>query len=88
MNQNFWIIALIAFINSHNFTVLILIIYLYGKQFGLSDFQTSILFLISSIAEFFAIPVIGKLSDRFRRKPLAIVMSSQNSLSEARPRHT
>ncbi|MBW4612319.1 MAG: MFS transporter [Desmonostoc vinosum HA7617-LM4] len=73
MNRNFWIIALIAFINSLSFTVLIPIIYLYGKKFGLSDFQTSLLFSIYSIAQFFATPVIGKLSDRFGRKPLLII---------------
>jgi len=73
MNRNFWITALIAFINSLSFTVLIPIIYLYGKQFGLSDFQTSLLFSIYSIAQFFATPVIGKLSDRFGRKPLLII---------------
>lgn len=73
MNRNFWIVALIAFINSLSFTILIPIIYLYGKQFGLSDFQTSLLFSIYSIAQFFATPVIGKLSDRFGRKPLLII---------------
>ncbi|MFK0731715.1 MAG: MFS transporter [Gloeotrichia echinulata GP01] len=73
MNRNFWITALIAFINSLSFTILIPIIYLYGKQFGLSDFETSLLFSIYSIAQFFATPVIGKLSDRFGRKPLLII---------------
>lgn len=42
MNRIFWITALIAFINSLSFTILIPIIYLYGKQFGLNDFQTSL----------------------------------------------
>ncbi len=73
MNRSFWIIALIAFINSLSFTILIPIIYLYGKQFGLNDFQTSLLFSIYSLAQFFATPVIGKLSDRFGRKPLLII---------------
>ncbi|MBD2294808.1 MFS transporter [Anabaena sphaerica FACHB-251] len=73
MNRNFWITALIAFVNSLSFTILIPIIYLYGKQFGLTDFQTSLLFSIYSIAQFFATPVIGKLSDRFGRKPLLII---------------
>ncbi|WP_373528520.1 MFS transporter [Nostoc sp.] len=73
MNRNFWITALVAFVNSLSFTVLIPIIYLYGKQFGLSDFQTSLLFSTYSIAQFFATPVIGKLSDRFGRKPLLII---------------
>ncbi|MCF4969060.1 MFS transporter [Nostoc sp. CMAA1605] len=73
MNRVFWIIALVAFINSLSFTILIPIIYLYGKQFGLSDFQTSLLFSIYAIAQFLATPVIGKLSDRFGRKPLLII---------------
>jgi predicted MFS family arabinose efflux permease len=73
MNQKFWIVALIAFINSLSATILIPIIYLYGKQFGLNDFQTSLLFSIYSITQFFATPVIGKLSDRFGRKPLLIL---------------
>lgn len=73
MNRSFWIVALIAFINSLSFTILIPIIYLYGKQFDLSDFQTSLLFSIYALAQFLATPVIGKLSDRFGRKPLLII---------------
>jgi len=73
MNRNFWIIALIAFINSISLTILIPTIYLYGKQFGLNDFQTSLLFSTYSVAQFFATPIIGKLSDRFGRKPLLII---------------
>ncbi|MEY3223739.1 MAG: Tetracycline resistance protein class [Cyanobacteriota bacterium] len=73
MNRIFWITASIAFINSLSFTILIPIIYLYGKQFGLNDFQTSLLFSTYSIAQFFATPVIGKLSDRLGRKPLLII---------------
>jgi predicted MFS family arabinose efflux permease len=73
MNRNFWITALIAFINSLSFTILIPIIYLYGRQFGLNDLQTSLLFSTYSLAQFFATPIIGKLSDRFGRKPLLII---------------
>jgi multidrug resistance protein len=73
MKRTFWIIALIALINSLSFTILIPTIYLYGKQFGLNDFQTSLLFSIYSLAQFFATPVIGKLSDRYGRKPLLII---------------
>ena len=73
MNRHFWIVALISLINSLSITILIPVIYLYGKQFGLTDFQTSLLFSTYSIAQFFATPVIGKLSDRFGRKPLLII---------------
>jgi multidrug resistance protein len=73
MNRNFWIIALISLINSLSITILIPVIYLYGRQFGLNDFQTSLLFSAYSVAQFFATPVIGKLSDRFGRKPLLVI---------------
>ena len=73
MNRKFWIIALISFTNSLSFTVLIPVLYLYGRQFKLDDFQTSLLFAIYSFAQFFATPVFGKLSDRFGRKPLLII---------------
>jgi MFS family permease len=73
MNRKFWIIALISFINSLSFTILIPVLYQYGRQFKLDDFQTSLLFAIYAIAQFFATPIIGKLSDRFGRKPLLII---------------
>jgi len=73
MTKNFWIIALISLINSLSVTILLPTIYLYGRQFGLNDFQTSFLFAIYSLSQFFATPVIGKLSDRLGRKPLLIL---------------
>ncbi len=73
MNRTFWITALVAFINALSLTILIPVLYLYGRQFGLTDFQTSLLFSIYAIAQFFATPIIGKLSDRFGRKPLLMI---------------
>jgi MFS family permease len=73
MNSTFWIVALINFVNALSFTILIPTIYIYGKQFQLDDFQTSGLFAVYSIAQFFATPIIGKLSDRLGRKPLLII---------------
>ena len=73
MQPTFWITALVSFINSLSFTILIPTIYLYAKQFQLTDFQASLLFGMYSIAQFFATSVIGKLSDRFGRKPLLLI---------------
>ncbi len=84
MNRNLWITALIALINFLSLTVLISIIYLYGKEFGLSDFQASLLFSIYSIAQFFATQVIGKLSNRFGRKPLLIISLAATALAFAK----
>ncbi|MGL5871311.1 MAG: MFS transporter [Xenococcaceae cyanobacterium] len=73
MSRTFWITLFIAFTNSLSFTILIPILYLYGRQFGLSDFQTSLLFAIYAVSQFFSTPIIGKLSDRIGRKPLLII---------------
>jgi predicted MFS family arabinose efflux permease len=69
----FWIIALIAFINSISFTLIIPIIYPYAKQFGLSDFQASLLVTSYAISQFIATPILGRLSDFMGRKPLLLI---------------
>ena len=71
--REFWIVALIAFINSVSFTSIIPLIYPYARQFGLNDFEASLLITIYAASQFIGTPILGKLSDRFARKPLLIV---------------
>lgn len=73
MNRSFRIAALITFINALSATVLIPVIYLYARAFELSDLQAGMLLSTFSTAQFFATPMMGKLSDRFGRKPLLII---------------
>jgi MFS family permease len=73
LSKTLKITLFIAFVNAISFTILIPIIYPYGQEFGLDDKQTSWLFAIYAVAQFFSTPVIGKLSDRFGRKPLLII---------------
>ena len=60
----FWLIALIALINSISFTIIIPLLYPYAKQFGLSDLQASLLTTAFALSQFFGTPILGKLSDR------------------------
>lgn len=69
----FWIIALIAFINSVSFTIIIPILYPYAREFGLSDFQASLLTTVYAISQFLATPVLGRFSDFMGRKPLLVI---------------
>lgn len=69
----FWIIALIAFINSVSFTIIIPVLYPYAQQFGLTDFQASLLVSSYAISQFIATPILGHLSDFFGRKPLLLI---------------
>ena len=71
--REFWIVALIAFINSVSFTSVIPLIYPYARQFGLNDFEASLLITIYAVSQFIGTPILGKLSDRFARKPLLVI---------------
>lgn len=68
----FWLIALIALINSISFTIIIPLIYPYAKQFGLSDFQASLLTTAFALSQFVGTPILGKLSDRLGRKYILV----------------
>ncbi|MBE9046486.1 MFS transporter [Pleurocapsales cyanobacterium LEGE 10410] len=68
----FWLIALIALINAISFTIIIPLLYPYAKQFGLSDFQASLLTTTFALSQFFGTPVLGKLSDRLGRKYILV----------------
>lgn len=69
----FWIITLVAFINAVSFTIIIPVLYPYAKQFGLSDFQASLLTTAYAASQFIGTPILGRLSDRLGRKPLLIL---------------
>lgn len=68
----FWLIALIALINSISFTIIIPLLYPYAQQFGLNDFQASLLTTAFALSQFFGTPVLGKLSDRLGRKYILV----------------
>jgi predicted MFS family arabinose efflux permease len=70
---SFWIVALVAFINSVSFTILIPILYPYAKELGLSDVQASLLTTSFALSQFFATPILGRLSDAIGRKPLLVI---------------
>ncbi|MEL7052236.1 MAG: MFS transporter [Cyanobacteria bacterium J06588_5] len=69
----FWIVASIAFINSVSFTIIIPTLYPYAKQFGLSDFEASLLTTAYSLSQFVGTPILGQLSDRWGRRPLLVL---------------
>ncbi|BAZ45599.1 major facilitator superfamily transporter [Chondrocystis sp. NIES-4102] len=68
----FWLIALIALINSISFTIIIPLLYPYAQQFGLNDLQASLLTTAFALSQFFGTPVLGKLSDRLGRKYILV----------------
>ena len=71
-NKNILIIALIALVNMMGYGIVIPILYSYSMKFGLSDFQNGLLFASFSICQFLATPIIGRLSDKYGRRPLLL----------------
>lgn len=80
-NRNLLIIALIALVNMLGYGIVIPILYAYSKRFGLTDFQNGLLFATFSICQFLSTPIIGRLSDKFGRKPLLLISIAGTALS-------
>jgi MFS family permease len=72
-NKNLAIIALIAIVNAIGYGIIIPVLYSYSQRFGLTDFQNGLLFALFSICQFLSTPIIGRLSDKYGRKPLLIL---------------
>ncbi len=80
-NRNLIIIALIAIVNALGYGIIIPILYPYSIKFGLTDFQNGLLFATFSFCQFIATPIIGRLSDKYGRRPLLIISIAGTALS-------
>ena len=72
-NRNTYIVALIALVNMIGYGIIIPILYSYSKKYGLSDFENGLLFAVFSVCQFFSTPIIGRLSDKYGRRPMLLV---------------
>lgn len=80
-NRNVVIIGLIAVVNALGYGIIIPILYSYSKKFGLSDFENGLLFATFAICSFIATPVIGRLSDKYGRRPMLIASIGGTAVS-------
>jgi len=80
-NRNLLIIALIAMVNMLGYGIIIPLLYGYSKKFGLSDFQNGLLFASFSICQFIATPIIGRLSDKYGRRPMLLLSIAGTAVS-------
>ena len=80
-NRNILIIALIAVVNALGYGIIIPVLYSYSMKYGLSDFQNGLLFSTFSVFQFVATPVIGRMSDKYGRRPLLIISLFGTALS-------
>lgn len=73
VNKVLAILVLVCIIDSMGFGMMIPLIYSYGKQFGLTKAGLGWLTAVFSVAQFFATPVLGTLSDKYGRKLLLVI---------------
>ncbi len=80
-NKNLLVIALIAIVNALGYGIIIPILYSYSMKYGLSDFQNGLLFATFSLCQFLSTPIIGRLSDKYGRRPLLLISLSGTVIS-------
>lgn len=80
-NKNVLIVALIALVNMLGYGIIIPLMYGYSKKFGLSDFENGLLFATFSVCQFISTPIIGRLSDKYGRKPMLLISIMGTALS-------
>lgn len=80
-NKNLLVIAVIAVVNALGYGIIFPILYSYSQRFGLSDFDNGLLFSLFSVCQFLSTPVIGRLSDKYGRKPLLLISLAGTGLS-------
>lgn len=80
-NRNLAIVALVALVNMLGYAIVWPLLYGYSKKYGLTDFQNGLLFASYSICQFIATPIIGRLSDKYGRKPMLLVSVAGTAVS-------
>jgi len=80
-DKNLWILVFVCVINSLGFGIIVPVLYTYGKMYGLTGTTLGILTAAFSIAQFFATPVLGSLSDKWGRKPLLVISLAGTCIS-------
>src|SRR3984885_14376260 len=80
-DKNLWVLVLVCIINSLGFGIIVPVMYAYGKTFGLTGPTLGIMIASFSMAQFFATPVLGSLSDKWGRRPLLVISLAGTCLS-------
>ncbi|MGZ3872834.1 MAG: MFS transporter [Mucilaginibacter sp.] len=81
LDKNLWVLVFVCVINSLGFGIIVPVLYSYGKTFGLTGTTLGVLTASFSIAQFFATPVLGSLSDKWGRKPLLVISLAGTCIS-------
>lgn len=75
------ILAFIMLVNALAYGTIIPLLYPYAERFGINAVGLSLLFASFSLAQFISTPILGRLSDKFGRKPVLLICLFGTSLS-------
>jgi MFS family permease len=70
MDKKFYWIYITVFINIIGIGMVFPILPLFAKTFNASSFQVGLLIALLAFIQFLTAPLLGKLSDKYGRKPL------------------
>lgn len=71
-NKTLFILSLVMMVNALSYGLIIPLLYPYAEKFGLNSLMVGLMFGIYSVFQFFSTPIIGRLSDRYGRRPLLV----------------
>jgi multidrug resistance protein len=81
MNKTLLVLGLIMIVNALGYGTIIPLMYPFAHRFGLNALGVGLMFTSFSIAQLIATPILGRLSDKFGRKPLLIACITGSSIS-------
>lgn len=77
------ILMLVMMINAMSYGIIIPLLYPFAAKFGINPFGLSMLIATYSLFQFLATPFIGRMSDKYGRKPLLVICLLGTSASLA-----
>ena len=79
-NRRLVSILLVVFIDLLGFSLILPLLPYYAKTFQASDIQVGLLVAIYAAAQLVGAPVLGRLSDRYGRRPVLLISIAGNAL--------
>ncbi len=73
-------IFLIVFIDLLGFSLILPLLPYLAKSFSASEFQIGLLVASYALAQFIGAPFLGRLSDRYGRRPILLISIAGNAL--------
>ncbi len=81
MEKKFYWLYVTVFINIIGVGMIFPILPLFAKTFNASSFQVGLLTAMLALVQFFTAPFIGKLSDKYGRKPILLFSIAVNTIA-------